>query len=885
MSASLVRVLSSPAAVVRAAAPPSSPAVQSVDLAPWGGGAYDVVRDRRGVAGAAYNGVLAKVLPPGAMLNTRLLTPEQYWRIYRTTPDVRSCVDKIVRRIASWDWRVYPDVDPRDKEYEDGLAVCAEATRWLEVPNTDGETWQEVWTKALTDLLVQDATAIELVSSRGKQLAELNVLAGQYVYPRVSEVGRVEAYVQDPFGQAVASVDGPYGPDAIEFKPVDMLYLRAFPTSQSPLGTPLLESLVNECVAILLASDHVVTAMDADEIPPGILVVGGIADVAVEEARADLQRMRGKDHKVRVIASPVPGQVDAKWVKIDRRLRDVEMAGVNKEIQRTIWRTFGVLPAEQGDTEATPRATASVQMDVGQSYLIEPLLELVAAKINARILPRLLPEKWVGRAKFEFIRDRKLTPAETKDRRTGHSTMLHDGAMTINEVRQAEGLAPYGKEGDVPLVWVNGVPTRLVDLVAEKPEPPPAAPPAGDDDPDDPEPAPEPDDAGNGDGGGVEEDDETSQPEEAAPGENDGEDRGERTSTTPTPTPHVHGPGCDHRASLPSEDDLPSDWQPAGRLAGYRTLDLPELGRLVVSYREDVVPLYADALQSVLGAVRRHHRAGATSADAAGAIRREAGRALDRLAALWDSTTRPYYRATASGAAKATEAWTTHRRDASDVERRADAFQESAMGYLVAEGGLLRALEQTVEQVAARIVAPDAETAEARSDDHDALFDQLVLVLGEDASDVSTSAAKLIAGLTYESSSDDVARAVEATWRGQAHRIENWSGKLVELANDTMRETLSEAALAENTAPDRPDDEPLVEWWGEWVAVGDSRMCGDCLNEGLLGFRPLSAFTRVPGQTACLGRDRCVITVWTREEIDSGKAVSLSGAIVGNTIL
>ena len=56
-----------------------------------------------------------------------------------------------------------------------------------------------------------------------------------------------------------------------------MIYLRLYPNTSGPEGTPLIESLVNEIITMLRQSEHVMLQVDANEIPPGILVLTGIA--------------------------------------------------------------------------------------------------------------------------------------------------------------------------------------------------------------------------------------------------------------------------------------------------------------------------------------------------------------------------------------------------------------------------------------------------------------------------------------------------------------------------------------------------------------------------------------------------------------------------------
>jgi hypothetical protein len=457
------------------------------------GGWLDVqLRDRRGFAGAYFGGSISRVVPAGVQRMQRLLLPDQYWRLYQTTPDVRACVDSIARRVSTWDWEVAVELDAKDTRYEEAMSVATAATRWLAAPDKDGTTWQEFLTMVATDLLIYDASGIELVEDADKRLSELVALRGSTIYPVVNEHGKVLKYVQDPVGFGLndpssygwteqgqsMTIDVANTYSTVTFTKEALVYMRLHPNTYGTLGLPILESLVNECVALLLSSDHTVLAFDADEVPPGILVVGGIGDLAASRARADLERLRGKDHKIRLIHSEVPGGVDAKWVELRRTPKELAMAETVDAMRRTIWRVFGVMPVEMGATQDVPRAVGEVQVDVGRSHLLEPLLELIEAKINARILPRLVPPGMVGALQFRFDREAKSTPQERQARTDANTKLLDRGVLTVNEVRLMEGLQPFGPEGDVPMVTTPAGPMPLASIVPKPEEPAPPTPPA-----------------------------------------------------------------------------------------------------------------------------------------------------------------------------------------------------------------------------------------------------------------------------------------------------------------------------------------------------------------------------------------------------------------------
>ena len=387
----------------------------------------------------------------------RQLLPDQYWSLYKSSPDVRACVDSIARRIATWDWVVKPTVDPRDAEEYTRLAEEADrVAKFLRVPNSNGETWQEVLTRTITDLLVYDAGIVELVDDSQGDLQELVSWLGSEWFRVIDTHGHLLHYDQSPENSSESPIKVPAE---------RVLHFSLFPNNRSTHGLPLLESCITECLTVILSSEHSMLALDADEIPPGLLVLGGVAGAAAERARADLQSMRGKDHRVRVITSPEPSGIEARWVELRHTMKDLELLQVVDTMRRAIWRVFGVQPVELGDTAGVPRASAEVQVDVSSSHLITPILESIQAKINAQVLPRLLSPEDVDRVVFTFQRGMENTPDQNLRVAQSSEILLKRGVLTVNEVRQQLGYLPV-EGGDVPTVETSLGPVPLTAMAA-----------------------------------------------------------------------------------------------------------------------------------------------------------------------------------------------------------------------------------------------------------------------------------------------------------------------------------------------------------------------------------------------------------------------------------
>lgn len=824
-------------------------------------------RERKGLA--AFTTYAEGAIPIRYAEGARLLTNSELWLAYRQCPDVRSCVDAIVRKVSTWDWAVVPTLDPSDPRYERAAQVAADATRFFQAPNTDLETWQVVAGKLCRDLLVFDAMAGEHVLDARGHLQELVALRGGDITPQVDARQRLVQYRQD----------SPAG--TVYFEPEQLLYLNLYPNTTSPGGVPLIETLISEIITLMRQAKHLMLAVDADEVPPGILVLAGIAGKAADRAVEGLRNMKGQDHRLRVLTSNNPGGLTATWVELRHTPKDLDLAGVVKEVRRTVWRLFGVKPISQGDTEATPRATAEVQVDAEDSGLILPILEAVETAISMRTLPLVVGDPELATmVAFRFDRNKKLAPEAEKAQGERDAADFDRGVITVNERRAMRGLPPFGPEGDVPLIKGGGGYVRLLDAVAEpkaQAEPEAGAPGAGGTAPQD------------GEGGGVV-DPEAQEPNDTAPGEADGEGKKPEEKAAPrrpSARPVVGGtlraapavrslsrPVWSLRVVRHSEHEpctcyehrsglLPSDWQPSGKFKGHRTLNLGRLGDQLVRYAREVAPLYRRARLDVVAAARSYLGDGKIDNQELIPLLKRVNDALDALAANWGEATEPIYRAAAQVGRDAAVHW-TGAQVVGNWEARASTYHLRAMGYLDGERGLVSDLRTELRAVVVTAAARTRPGPQARATEED---DLLANLDGVDSA--------MLLG------------AMRKVFDSNEYRIQNWSGKLVELANEVFVSGMSEGGEVKATDADTDTDEGATskpeagsEWWYEWVSVGDSERCDTCVYEGNQGFRPVSQMSVQPGgATQCRGRCRCVLVWWSAAEVKNGTAVKLSNVV------
>lgn len=765
------------------------------------------LRDRKGASFAfpLLDQSMSRVRPTG-----RLLSDDELFSSYIQCADMRAAIESIVLKISTWDWRVVPAVKEDDDRYEGLQEVADAAAIRLQTPNGDDETWQDWLSKSVRDLLIYDTMSSEIVKSDSGAFEEIVALRSCDVWSVRDPKGRLLGYRQQVYGQGAAIVS---------FAKDEMLNVILHPNTYAPGGLPLIEACVNEITALLLGSRHVRLAFDADEIPPGILLLAGLDGAAAKRVEEKWKAEKAQDHNLRVLHSS-NDKTTASWVELRRKMKDVEMREISHEIKRTIWRVFGVKPVSMGDSDATPRATAEVQLDAEDSGLIQPILELIAAKMQ-KVVRAIVGPEYADLVRFEFVWDKAETAKDYKDRMDADVSGVQAGILTVNEARATRGLPP--REDD------------SADETEKEAE-----------------------------NGGAEKDEKDDEPETDEP---------ELMSFRPVRSraspllrrgrTHVHGQGC---ACEPEEgvrsvavDDMPSDWQPEGRFKGKRTLDLSELAAEIGAYHRGVAPLWERARAECVRAVLDASGDGKITADESLRIIESVGVAVDRLHAQWDAETAPRYRAVAKSARNRATDW-SQVPVVGDWRGVANAYHDRAMGYLVADGGVLsdvrRAIAVGLAKLANSTRSQFYETVKKR-EKH------------ERSETVSEQVGKAVA-------------LVDAVFSANKYRIDNWSGKLVDLANEVVRLGLSEGGAP--PPPTSPGGEPggagssaREDWYVQWAAVGDQKMCRTCEREGRAGFRALSALPTVPGDaTECRGRCRCVLVFWTKSEVQNGTAVDLS---------
>lgn len=701
-------------------------------------------------------------------LGSRVFSPEELYRIYQICPDIRAPIDKISLRVSTTPWIVQAMPKKTDPDYDLAVRVIDQITTFLNHPNVD-EDWITFCQKWSQDLLVYDAYAVERVRTTSGDLQELIAWRGGDITPLQDERGRRYGFRQD-------LTSGTMGGPGI-FTPEDLDYGNLFANTSYPDGQPLIETLVEEFITMRSSSEHFRRAVDADEIPPGILALIGVSNVAFKRFEAEMQAKNGHDELMRMIALEEAGG-RAEWIPLQRTMKDLDWLPNIKEVRKTIWRLFHVTPVTMGETENTPRASAEVQVEIADDGLIGPMYRRLERLVNERWIPLITGNPDLAKLVcFSFDLTPHLSQQDQKVRAERLGALVQSQILTVNEARDELGYDPI-EIGDT--------------TEAEK--------------------------EADADTGGQ---DAQQGAASARPG---------LVRSTDWIRPRDRGAvkrGHQNRGALPS------DWQPAGRFKGVRTLPLTRLGGLVQEYDDVVTPLYDLCRRNVLRAATDAVKDGDfTQAEGAKVISSMAIE-TDALFKSWSDGTTELYRRTARLGAEAALDW-----GGGEVawENMAAIYQASAIGYLVSSGKYTGPIAAIRQEITALVV-----------------------------STLSRPVPKSRAEGTLPAALGTFLEAIRRIFDRHQHRIANWSGRLIELANTTTRESL-------RTSPSIGDD----RWLVEWVEVADEHTCATCRAEGGKDFRPFDELRVLPGgATECGARDRCVLVFWLESEVKAGKAKRL----------
>lgn len=343
--------------------------------------------------------------------------------LYSCSSAIRPSVDSICREVSNLQWKVIKS----DYKYHDPKELKP-IVYFLKHPNLDGEKFPSLISKFIHDLLVVGKGVIEKVRNPYGDLKELVARDASLYTPRVNKYGFIVDIIE--YKKDTTTV-------AAYHKKENIIFEYFTPVSYTFGAIPIIETIINEIALLMLSVKSIAWSFTRDEIPPGILHLGQIGDIALQRAKASFEAAKGiaAQHKMRVVDN-----VDnVKWVQFTRTHQEMQVAELIPMIERIIFRNFGLSPVESSQVDIS-RQVADVSFKSSQSKMVSPVMNLVSEALNNDVVEELIDDTI-----FMFSRN----PQESFNEQSKGLMDLQDrGTITVNEARLKLGLDPV-KGGDI----------------------------------------------------------------------------------------------------------------------------------------------------------------------------------------------------------------------------------------------------------------------------------------------------------------------------------------------------------------------------------------------------------------------------------------------------
>ena len=372
---------------------------------------------------------------------------------------VRAIVDKIIERISD----VQPIVKPVRKNIDDSNEMTDETKRHMDdvnefliKPNDNFESMTNIRKKISRDLLVYDASALEIIkgaklsNNENKKIIEMFVVPGNTMKINTNSFGMLNdesAYIQVDRNMKIVSS---WNKDKI-------IYFQLNPQSNKIYGLSPLESLIQTVTAELYSSQYNLDFFYNNATPRFAVLMEGLGNGQGAAALARFRswwdnELRGNPHRPIIIGSE---QGKIAFQKVGLSNEEMQFQDYSKMLLAKIMVVYKMQPSILGVEFGS---SSSVQNNVQQERqfkidAVKPHMTIFTDKINQQII-----HSNSGFNYNDVYIDFDLDVIDKKQQAEWHELYLKNGVITINEIRtKGLGLMPV-PWGNVPYLQNNLVP-------------------------------------------------------------------------------------------------------------------------------------------------------------------------------------------------------------------------------------------------------------------------------------------------------------------------------------------------------------------------------------------------------------------------------------------
>lgn len=364
--------------------------------------------------------------------------------MYKNNVWVRAIVDKITKRTVAISHKIKP-VNPNapGKDVEGSTKKhIEEVEEFLINPNGLIESFSQIRKKLITDILIYDAGALEIVPGisfgYGRKVPmELYSVAGDTIRKKIDKHGNFmnkdEAYAQVIHGK-----------EGVKFSINELLYLIQFPRAGYSYGCSPLETLQHTVTSELYASIYNADFFSNNATPRYAVLFKnmGFSDEPASEKMTRWlnywdEELRGKPHRPILLGSE-EGDIDFKTVGLSNE--DMQFQEYSNWLLTKLMAVYGMQPLVMGLTDkSTGKLNSEQQNEQFKQDAIKPQLELFATAFNEVVI-------WNEESGFGYkdiyLDWTGIDKTDEKQDASINEIYARIGTITVNEVRERIGLPP-----------------------------------------------------------------------------------------------------------------------------------------------------------------------------------------------------------------------------------------------------------------------------------------------------------------------------------------------------------------------------------------------------------------------------------------------------------
>lgn len=391
-------------------------------------------------------------------------------RVSQSVHIVRICVHTLKMKVTKTKWAIqFKDIKKRKSGKTD--ARIEEVTKFFRYPNQSGDNSRTLLEKMAEDLLVLDAVSLEKTRYPDGTLAELHFVDSATVRPVYDEFGNQdviiplatreaaregEKYADLPVSYVQVLDNSQYGgPESGEIVAAwpkrDFIHFHMNPQGAMEsfgYGLSPIEGIISVVTNLLNVDNYNSTYFEEGAFPPIVLqLIGQVNQRDLEAYREYLvAELSGNFHRPAIMATEKAESLQIHNLK-DATNHDMQMMEYQEWLARLCCAMFGLAAQDIGLTQDVgSKNVAEEQTELSQAKGYASILDLFAEVFNQEVIWK---DFGYEDLEFSWVATDDLSIEEQS---TTYDRDLRNGSMTLNEVREARGEAPFGPWADEPML-------------------------------------------------------------------------------------------------------------------------------------------------------------------------------------------------------------------------------------------------------------------------------------------------------------------------------------------------------------------------------------------------------------------------------------------------